>query len=1071
MRQFLLAAVTGGALIAAPQAARAVAYPLSGSHNTTQSITDGIVVATADGTYNVTTVTGDALDITSISGGTTYTDAPTTVLNAGSGGIGLSITSAGAVAVTADGDISGDAGGIFTTNSSVADTTVIVGGNVTSSNGTGIDARKTNGGGGNLVVTGTDSTAVISGSGAGDGINTSNAGVGYTTITAAGDVTGGATGDGIHAVNSNAGAAALTITANNDFTISGGVNGIYASNAGVADTTITAHGTVTGGTGAGIYSTKTNSSGGGNLTITADNTSDTISGGAYGIYANNSSLGYIQIDASGNVTATGTTGEGIYASNDAGSAAVNINTGPVTFGGFVTGGLNGIHSVNNGTAATTINAHGNVTGTNGDGILAVNTNAGSAAMTITADDVTGLIKGGVDGINATNNGSGATNVTSAGSASGTTGSGILAESDGTTPSLTIDANNSSGGVYGVGAINKSTTVTSSTDITTRGLVEGGTAGIYGESSLSGLPTLGKTINIDVTNTSLVRNLSQDSADLAVQTTSGPTLLTNHGTIQGGVQLSPGLSSITYFNTFDNYGTWSTGGASGLRASDFGLNSTNTLNNYSSGDILAANALGGAVDTTVNNADFVNNAGDIVMQNADARIGGTIGVPGDVLTFTNGGTGSFIGTGNSRLLVDASFGAGNQLSDQLMVDNVSGFTTVDVNVINPSLGAPTTGDGILVVGVDGISTTDAFALDHPVYAGLYNYQLRQGITDTQSWFLQAPGENIPVPPGGGGSTPPVIPNGIRPEAVATNMFSVLGSRTALATLSNLHDRERDVNVLSNDQQSRKGVWARAFGENNNYHSGDNLNLGFDTRLWGAQAGIDLMAKSKADGERKYAGLYVAYATSSGDAVNGSDKVATLDLNATTLGAYYTKYSAEGWYLDAVAQYSWLNGVKSQTPNGQVNSGGSSYALSLEAGRKYHPEGKIVREMQAQLIYQNTSIDDVTLSDNTLFTSSSLNAVTGRVGLRLYQNPNTGKKFLPWLRANLWHTFSKDAQLSSLGSTVGSPIGGTSAELQAGFTMGPGSKGGWNIYASGGYLFDLSGAEYSGWRGTLGVRKGW
>ncbi|MEO6908226.1 MAG: autotransporter domain-containing protein, partial [Abditibacteriaceae bacterium] len=126
----------------------------------------------------------------------------------------------------------------------------------------------------------------------------------------------------------------------------------------------------------------------------------------------------------------------------------------------------------------------------------------------------------------------------------------------------------------------------------------------------------------------------------------------------------------------------------------------------------------------------------------------------------------------------------------------------------------------------------------------------------------------------------------------------------------------------------------------------------------------------------------------------------------------------------------------------------------------------------LIYQNTSINDVTLtSDNTQFSSPNLNAVTGRFGLRLYRNPKDGEKFLPWLRVNLWHTFSGDAKISSLGSTVGTPIGGTSAELQAGFTMGPKSNGGWNVYASGGYLFALSGAEYSGWRGTLGLRKGW
>lgn len=203
MRQFLLAAVTGGALIAVPQAPKAFAQSLTGSWTTTQSITAATVVATADGSFNVnTTVTppyGNALEITS-TGATTYSDAAGTVLNAGAGGVGLNINSAGAVTVTTLGDISGALGGINAINSGIAATAITVSGTVTSANGTAINASKTIGGGG-----------------------------------------------------------ALTITANNGSIINGAASGISAYNAGVADTTINSYGTtVHGGTGAGIYATKTN---------------------------------------------------------------------------------------------------------------------------------------------------------------------------------------------------------------------------------------------------------------------------------------------------------------------------------------------------------------------------------------------------------------------------------------------------------------------------------------------------------------------------------------------------------------------------------------------------------------------------------------------------------------------------------------------------------------------------------------------------------------------------------------------------------------------------------------------
>jgi len=203
-----------------------------------------------------------------------------------------------------------------------------------------------------------------------------------------------------------------------------------------------------------------------------------------------------------------------------------------------------------------------------------------------------------------------------------------------------------------------------------------------------------------------------------------------------------------------------------------------------------------------------------------------------------------------------------------------------------------------------------------------------------------------------------------------------------------------------------------------------------------------------------------------------KVADLDLNATTLGAYYTKYSASNWYLDLVAQYSHLGGVKAKTATDEIKPGGNSYALSLEVGQQFNPDGHIIREVQAQLIDQYTDVDDLTLSDGTQLAVSSTNAVTGRLGVRLYGNPREdGKSFLPWLRANIWHTFATSSKVSSLGNTLNTPIGGTSGELELGFSKGHAESGGWGFYGSAGYLFDISGAEYSGWKGTLGLRKGW
>ena len=147
------------------------------------------------------------------------------------------------------------------------------------------------------------------------------------------------------------------------------------------------------------------------------------------------------------------------------------------------------------------------------------------------------------------------------------------------------------------------------------------------------------------------------------------------------------------------------------------------------------------------------------------------------------------------------------------------------------------------------------------------------------------------------------------------------------------------------------------------------------------------------------------------------------------------------------------------------------LSLEAGKQLNNESKYVTEVQGQLLYQRTSVGEMRLADSTRFDIGNLSGVTGRVGVRLSRNPNQGARMLPWIGANLWHSFSQDVRVSSLGDSVSTPAGGTTGEVQLGLSLIPSKAGGWSAYLAGGYQFDVSGSDYSGWRGTVGVRKGW
>ncbi len=1014
---------------------------------------DGISIGNSGNTTSVAIIANNinasnfGTNVQNFGGGTT--SITTTGDVTGTNGFGIyALTGMGATDVTINANnVTAGLSGIYIENGGTGTTSITATGDVTGMTANGIS-----------VTTYTDTTGltidVNNVTGATNGIDATNNGGGTTSITATGNVTG-TTGNGIDASTDTA-TTGLTIDANN---VTGGTTGIYATNYGAGSTNITTTGTLTGlgdqgmyvyvdsvtNTGgvtinaatvnAETYGITVNNYGTGNTDITvtgtitantvhgiivdhygADLTIETtdISAGETGIVIGNRGLNLTRITTTGTVTAG--TKDAIYIDNDNA-----LNTGGVVVSTeTATGNENGITLFNRGLGNTSVTATGTVTGTTSTGIYILHS---GADLTVEAVGVTG----GLTGLRASNTGSGLTDITTTGTVTGLTGEGISAYSSGN-GGMTISTAAVRGATNGIAASYEGTGLTS---ITTNGVVEGGDSGIY----LSSSSTQASTVTIEAA--SEVRNTSLAPTSLAIETdgnAGGITNIINEGRVTGTASLG------NQNDTFNNIGVWNTAGGT----STF-LGGSDILNN--SGAFLAANTTG-SVNTTLEELEAVNHTGAIVMQNTDARIGGLTAYVGDNTTFTNGGTGNFQSNGGG-LFIDTDIFDG--ISDTLTVDNVSvsgAPTTVFVNALGP--GRVTSGDGILVVDVDDSSANDAFVLAAPVQSGLFNYNLNQGNIDNQSWFLQS---------------------NLRDEVVSSAALSILGSRTALSTLSNLNERQRGGEGFTDDQTGRKGIWARVFGQDNKFRSDGGSQAGYDANTWSAQAGFDLLAEKKENGARKYAGLYIGHATSNGDALNGSDRVGRLDVDATSVGAYFTKYSAKGWYADAIVQYSKLDGVRLRTADNTLRPDGKSYLASLELGQRFNEDKKIVPELQAQLIYQSTDFDNVTLSDSTRLNIGEVNSVTGRLGVRLTKNPAYAGRFQPWLRANLWHTFKGGAKITSQGATANTPFGGTSGEVQLGLAYTPTHASGWSAYVVGGYLFDLSGSEYSGWKGTLGVRKGW
>jgi uncharacterized protein with beta-barrel porin domain len=432
----ILAAAAGYGRRAYAQCAPTAApnYQCSGVNVTTQTITaNNASVSTVAG-FSVNAAAGNAITITG-DGALSYTDTNASPLTA-STGYALSVLPGGddvgtgtpaSITITTNGALSG-LGGIYARNTSgTGAVTITANGNVSATR-LGIQAYNSHTGAGVTVTTGVGTTV----SGSYYGIFAINHG-GALTVTANGNVTGTRFA-GIVAGNYG---TALNVTTAAGTTVSGGY-GIRASNFGTGALTITANGDVTGtgsgraGIRAGGYSTTA-------VSVTTG-AGTTVSGLSYGIRANNNN-GSVTITANGNVS--GTTGYGILAAG--GGATLSVTTGA----GTTVSGTAGIGAFQSGAGPLTVTVNGNVTGTSSRGINAENFGTSTSATVTTAAGTT--VSGATQGIYAHNT-AGALTITANGNVTGGNGNGILAQTSGTDLSVTTGAGTSvTGSTNGIDA--------------------------------------------------------------------------------------------------------------------------------------------------------------------------------------------------------------------------------------------------------------------------------------------------------------------------------------------------------------------------------------------------------------------------------------------------------------------------------------------------------------------------------------------------------------------------------------------------------------------------------------------
>ena len=183
--------------------------------------------------------------------------------------------------------------------------------------------------------------------------------------------------------------------------------------------------------------------------------------------------------------------------------------------------------------------------------------------------------------------------------------------------------------------------------------------------------------------------------------------------------------------------------------------------------------------------------------------------------------------------------------------------------------------------------------------------------------------------------------------------------------------------------------------------------------------------------------------------------SLNLNAYSVGGYWTHYGPTGWYIDAVLQGSFYDGNAS-TQFANLPTKGSGFTASLEAGYPFPLPGfgpGFVLEPQGQILWQQVSFQDSNdgLGPVGLGTTSG---PSGQLGLRgkWTISDDAGRVWQPYVRGNVWHDWG--AQATTMFGSEAVPLVEEATRLE--FAGGLSAKllPNLSLYAQAGYQFGTS-----------------
>ncbi|MDN4591511.1 autotransporter outer membrane beta-barrel domain-containing protein [Xenophilus aerolatus] len=459
-------------------------------------------------------------------------------------------------------------------------------------------------------------------------------------------------------------------------------------------------------------------------------------------------------------------------------------------------------------------------------------------------------------------------------------------------------------------------------------------------------------------------------------------------------------------------------------------------------------------------------------------------PGTVLTVT----GTWASSGG---VLQQGAGA---TADRLVLSGsgASATGTTNLRIVDQGLGAPTTGNGLELVGTanGGALGSGVFQLAAPVSAGAYDYRLAR--TDSAVYLTNniggggggggdgggsggGDGGGNGGGGGGGGIPGAAIPT-YRAEAPIYTAIGAQLRQADLAMLGGSRQRTGD-DPVGGDADGRTGrrAWARFITLDKDIRQGGELAPTSRGRLKGLQAGTDLWV----DGPWR-AGVYVGQLE--GDlrvrgfarGMVGYDAGST-DVRSQFLGGYVTWQGESGLYVDGVLQASRHRYTVMPTLGPRSGGKGNGLLASVEVGKSFAIAPGWSLEPQVQLVHQRLSLDDAVLSGATVQQDLHSGWIA-RAGLRIKGDLSTAAgPVQPYAQIN-WSRRSSGTDTTrfiGLGGATGfgTATGGSSAELVAGasWQFRPGAS----LYGEVGKSWATGGDTRvrGGLNASLGVKVRW